>query len=572
MSGFGSSKMTHAASDFHPRLRWRRLAGGVACAAAGAAVFQFLGNSTRGYIGTPSLFYWWSFQWVNANSETQHGLPILAVCVALVAYNLWSQPAAPVEGVGTWPAVAAMVGGLALHAVGFVAEQARVSILGLLLFTWGAASFAGGPRWARATAFPVSFMVFAIPWNALDSAGFWLRTWVVSASAGIVHAVGIPVLVNGTQLMSPDGRYDYDVAAACSGVRSLVALSALSLLIGYLWFRPRWLILVFFALSFPLIYAGNVARIVAIVVAAQSGGAAWGDRVHAVMGFGVFAVVLGGVYLTAAQIERWRPDWAAPRRGRASGSSVDVQEYSASGTPRLGGVWPGTLVTAFAALATALFLAHVASLPARGRVGIALGPDGLAPVELPAFLGSDWIGRRTDVSEVERQLLPADTGFSRRTYVLIADPSQQVFLSIVLSGHDRTSIHRPELCLVGQGWTIRGSSRHYFDYPGAERGFPATVLRVEKEIATRQGRVRVPQLVAYYFVGGDSVVASHWDRIATDAWNRVAHGRVDRWAYVLIQTGALDGEAAALRRIQTVLDGTLKVFQKPGLSTGGKQT
>jgi hypothetical protein len=230
------------------------------------------------------------------------------------------------------------------------------------------------------------------------------------------------------------------------------------------------------------------------------------------------------------------------------------------------------MVTAFAALATALFLAHVAALPARGRVGIALSPDGLAPVELPAFLGSDWIGRRTDVSEVERQLLPADTGFSRRTYVLIADPSQQVFLSIVLSGHDRTSIHRPELCLVGQGWTIRGSFTHRFDYPGDGRGFPATVLRVEKEIATGTGRVLVPQLVAYYFVGGDTVVASHWHRIATDAWNRVAHGRADRWAYVLIQTGASDGEDAALRRIQTVLDGTLQVFQKPGLSTGGKQT
>jgi exosortase len=572
MSLLGSSKMTHAASDFHPRLRWRRLACGVACAAAGAAVFQFLGNSTRGYIGTASLFYWWSFQWVNANSETQHGLPILGICVALVAYNLWSQRAPAVDRGGIWPAVGAMVGGLCLHAVGFVAEQARVSILGLLLFTWGAAAFAGGPRWARATAFPVSFMVFAIPWNALDSAGFWLRTWVVSASAGMVHAMGIPVLVNGTQLMSPDGRYDYDVAAACSGVRSLVALSALSLLIGYLWFRPRWLTIVFFGLSFPLIFVGNVARIVAIVVAAQWGGAAWGDRVHAVMGFGVFAVVLGGVYLAAARIERLRPDWAAPRPGRASGNSAAERKPPASEASRPVGVWPGTLVTASAALATALFLAHVAALPARGRAGIALSPDGLAPVELPAFLGSDWIGRRTDVSEVERELLPPDTGFSRRTYVLIADPSEQVFLSIVLSGHDRTSIHRPELCLVGQGWTIRDSFTHRFGYPGDGRGFPSTVLRVEKEIATRKGSVMIPQLVAYYFVGDDTVVASHWDRIATDAWNRVAHGRADRWAYVLIQTGASDGEDAALRRIQTVLDGTLKVFQKPGLSIGGKQT
>jgi hypothetical protein len=48
---------------------------------------------------------------------------------------------------------------------------------------------------------------------------------------------GIDVLRSGTQLFAPDGSYQYDVAAACSGVRSLMALTALSLLVGYLNFR-----------------------------------------------------------------------------------------------------------------------------------------------------------------------------------------------------------------------------------------------------------------------------------------------------------------------------------------------
>jgi hypothetical protein len=218
----------------------------------------------------------------------------------------------------------------------------------------------------------------------------------------------------------------------------------------------------------------------------------------------------------------------------------------------------------FVAAITAAFLSHIAGLPSTGRAGISLTPDGREPVELPTFLGTDWIGRRTEVTEIEREILPADTGFSRKTYISIADPSKQAFMSIVLSGHDRTSIHRPEVCLVGQGWTIRGSFPHNFSYPGKSGGFPATVLRVEKEVSTRTGKVTVPQLVAYYFVGGDVVVASHWDRLVRDAWNRVAHGRADRWAYVLIQTSALDGEPSALLRIQTILDGTLPVFQRAG--------
>ena len=84
----------------------------------------------------------------------------------------------------------------------------------------------------------------------------------------------------------------------------------------------------------------------------------------------------------------------------------------------------------------------------------------------------------------------------------------------------------------------------------------------------------MPQLVAYWFVGADEVVATHWQRLASDAWNRVVHARADRWAYVLMQTDASDGEAAALARMQSVLEATLPVFQRvPAPRNGaGKKT
>jgi hypothetical protein len=64
-------------------------------------------------------------------------------------------------------------------------------------------------------------------------------------------------------------------------------------------------------------------------------------------------------------------------------------------------------------------------------------------------------------------------------------------------------------------------------------------------------------------VGSDGVVPSHWQRLAHDAWNRVFHARADRWAYVLVQTDAADGESAALARMQAVLHETLPAFQQP---------
>jgi EpsI family protein len=548
---------------------------GVLCAIAGVALFQFFGNANRGYIDTSSLWWWWIYQWINPASETEHGWLILAVSAWLFGRNLRDQsrrsenlrvdPADSRDAATSrlvdrsTAAAAALLVALALHAVGFVGQQARLSIIALLLFAWGVLRLTGGRRWGAAAVFPLGFLVFAIPVNVLDSLGFWLRLWVIDASAGLAHAGGIGVVRSGTQLLAPDGRYQYDVAAACSGVRSLTALAALSLLVGYLFFRTWRRRTLVFLLCFPLVYIGNVARIVAIIFAAQLGGPVWGDRAHAVMGWGVFAIVLGGVWLGVRALERWWPERDAG--GTREREPDESRERRRTPSP--------VVVASIVALATTgemVFLHSVAARPVRGGAGVVLAANGRDPVELPAFIGTEWAGKRVDVSPVERDILPPDTGYSRKYYLSLSQSGPGVFLSVVLSGRDRTSIHRPELCLLGQGWTLLDQHEHRFRLPnasGAVAEFPATVLRVQREIQTPRGRQTHPEIVAYWFVGDDTVVATHWRRLALDAWNRIAHGRADRWAYVLLQTDAAEGEAAALSRMQSVLDGTLPVILPP---------
>jgi exosortase len=527
-----------------------RAAPAVACGLAGLVVFQFWGNATRGYIATNSLFHWWFYQWVNPDSETEHAWLILALSAFLFWKNLRREDGGGGSEVGK--AASALLCGLLLHAIGYIAQQPRISIVALLLYAWGVLALAGGGRWGRSAAFPMAFMVFAIPVNALDTVGFWLRMWVVDAGARIAHAVGIGVIRSGTQLLAPDGRYQYDVVAACSGIRSLMALAALSLFIGYLWFRPAWLRGAMLLLSLPLVYLGNVLRISSIIVAAQWGGQAWGDRVHDVMGFGVFIIVVGGIAAVADAIARGNPRWTGELAGRAPAASADGRRG------------PGTSVVAaavvMAAVAEAAFLGYRSSLPPDGRAGVILAADGANPAELPAFPGSDWMGSSVEPTAIERAILPPDTGYSTKQYVSREGANRQVLVSIVLSGRDRTSIHRPELCLVAQGWTVDGSSSHRFSYPGRPGAdFDATVLHVRRE----RGGKAVPELVAYWFVGSDRIVPSQGARMLHDSWNRLVHGRADRWAYVLLMTGADDGEGAGLARIQSILDSTLASFQPP---------
>ncbi|MBL9216103.1 MAG: exosortase [Opitutaceae bacterium] len=544
------------------------------CAAAGLAVFQGFGNSNLGYIDSRSLFYWWGYQWSNPASESEHGWMILALSVWLCWRNLRrADPTPPAAGGRNfpWRATAAMTGGLGVHLLGYALQQQRVSIVGLLCFVWGVAELAGGRRWGRAAAFPLAFMVFAIPLNVLDTLGFYLRLGVIEVSYTLARMLDLDVIRNGTQLMSPDGSYQYDVAAACSGMRSLMALSALSLLIGYLNFRAWWARAFIGLLCFPYAFIGNVVRIFAIIIAAEWKGQEAGTVVHEWFGFLIFLIVLGLVQLTVGLMQRWRVGGAGMEDSRseledgASERGDRGPEMRPKGECHvLRDIGVGVVV-AVAAGGVMLAAHRLDGIQVSPRVGIRLAADGVNPVELPYYLGVDWEGEPAEVSAVEREVLPADTGFSRKTYVSLHDRRQQVFLSVVLSGRDRSSIHRPELCLVGQGWTIQGRGRHTFTRPeAAGAAVPATILRIEREFTTPRGeKVKVPALFAYWFVGADRVVASNNERVWYTSVDRLRHLQAHRWAYVVAQTLAFDGEAAALGRIQDVLSGALPAFQQP---------
>ena len=549
-----------------------------ACALAGFAVFQFFGNATRGYIPTRSLFWWWGDQWFDPGAESQHGLLVLGLSLWLLWRNLkesgkdqvpsFKIPALEVGRSGrnpareVWLPVLAMLGGLAVHLLGYAVQQTRISIAGLLLFTWGMLALGGGRRWGRAAAFPLFFLLFAVPLDVLDTVSFYLRMGVIKVAVAAAHDVGLAVVRNGTQLLSPHGGYQYDVAAACSGMRSLMALAALSLLVGYLNFRSWWIRALLLVLCAPFAFVGNVVRIFAVIVAAEWSGQRAGLTVHDWLGFIVFAIVLGLQLATVAFLRSRMGDRGFRKAAPDDAPSVNSGDHPDSPIPSL--QWPAASLVVLAAAAVALAAHGVDRTQASPEVGVYLTADGRDPVPLPTFLGTDWIGQRVPVSAVEREVLPPDTGYARENYVAVQDRREQVFVSIVLSGRDRTSIHRPEICLVGQGWTIEGRMRHDFVYPGAPGAtIPATVLRVQHEAVTPGGRrVLVPALVAYWFVGRDRVVATHWARMFRGAVDQLRRLQSDRWAYVLLQTGAADGDAAALVRLQTVLDQTLPVFEK----------
>ena len=72
-----------------------------------------------------------------------HGWLILGLSLWLFWQNARREPAAP-NPPASGRALAAMLGGLAVHQLGYGVQQTRISIVGFLLFAWGLLALAGG--------------------------------------------------------------------------------------------------------------------------------------------------------------------------------------------------------------------------------------------------------------------------------------------------------------------------------------------------------------------------------------------------------------------------------------------
>ncbi len=519
------------------------LLGVLVCAGVGGLVFQCWGNGTMGYIQTRSLFAWWWSQWFDPGAATQHGVPVAAVSVWLLWRNLRIH--GHETGSAGWAPAAVMVAALVLHLFGFAVQQARVSIVALLLFVWGCLALAGGRGWGRAAVFPLGFLLLAVPFSFADTMGFGLRLWVSEWSVKLAGWLGVGLVRNGTRLFSPDGLIQYDVAAACSGVRSWVALLALALLLGCLGFRSWLPRLVMAAVCLPFVVVGNLARVLLLVLVGERYGAGAVEKIHELSGILVFLAVFGLLLATQALLRKigFRPAQPSGPPGLQEGRP-EARRLSP---------WMTALVVAMAAFFVIGVLQWLARRPQWHAAGVRLAEDGAAPAELPTFLGTDWAGRDFPVTAAERDILPADTGYSRKIYQAFSDRSQQVLFSIVLSGRDKTSIHRPELCLTGQGWSI--SDRTVLGLKTSIGDIPVTLLRIEHATKDAQGNPQVIRsLLAYWFVSRDTLAPTHATMQWQDVLHRIRHWRADRWAYIMVQSHVgEDGEAAALTRLRAVV-------------------
>ena len=176
------------------------------------------------------------------------------------------------------------------------------SLIGLVWNCWGWSSL-------RVLAFPLGFLFFMVPIpdTLLNVVSFPLQLQATKISTWVISLFSIPVYREGNMLYFVQTQLE--VAEACSGIRSIVALTMLSVLLAYMsdagWPKKAFLVVC----AIPVALLANVLRVSGTGILAHF----YGDKVargflHDFSGLVVFLFGLAVMFLLYRLL-----DWTSPQ-------------------------------------------------------------------------------------------------------------------------------------------------------------------------------------------------------------------------------------------------------------------
>ncbi len=135
------------------------------------------------------------------------------------------------------------------------------------------------------------------------------------------------------------------------------------------------------------------------------------------------------------------------------------------------------------------------------------------------------------ISFLVKNALPPGTLFFRKLYrkpMEANSPARDVLVTVVTSGKDKRSIHRPERCLPAQGWVLVSRDSLALPMKGRwDAGFKATRLVLQD----KEGRKGV---ALYWYMSRKKWTGSNLERLLRGWWDRVFQGISYRWSYALL--------------------------------------
>jgi exosortase len=204
------------------------------------------------------LIHLWK-QW-GADPNFSHGFFVPAFSL----FVLWQDRSrlATLPRMPSWWGLPVLFVALAVLIVGVLGAELFLSRISLLLVIAGLVIFFNGWDYFRAILFPWAFLILMVPIPAIvfSQITFPLQLLASKFAAFTLPLFGVPVLREGNIIYLP--AMPLEVAEACSGIRSLLSLTTLAIIYGYLRETRVWVRVVLAIASVPIAIFANSLRIV----------------------------------------------------------------------------------------------------------------------------------------------------------------------------------------------------------------------------------------------------------------------------------------------------------------------
>ncbi|HVO63700.1 MAG TPA: exosortase A [Terriglobales bacterium] len=231
--------------------------------------------------------------WHDPNFSHGFFVPIFSGYVLwLNRRNLRNLPSSP-----SWYGVVILLAGLSLLILGSLGAELFLSRFSILLVSAGLVISFLGWSFQRRILFPWMILLLMIPIPAIifNQITFPLQLIASKAATATLQLIGIPALRDGNVIQIP--AMALEVAEACSGIRSLLSLTTLTIIYGYLMETSVGMRVGLALASVPIAIFANSLRIVGTGLTVQY----WDPNraegfFHAFSGWLIFVVSLSMLF------------------------------------------------------------------------------------------------------------------------------------------------------------------------------------------------------------------------------------------------------------------------------------
>lgn len=242
----------------------------------------------------------------STNDNYSHGFLVPFI----VGYMIWQKKdqlarlVIKPSNVGFWVIIFAMI----VHILGNIGAELFIMRTAIVITIAGLCIISFGIRITAAIAIPLAYLMFMVPLPAIiwNKIAFPMQIFSARLTSNVIQFIGIPLLREGNVLHLPNTTLE--VVDACSGLRSLTSLLALSAAfacIVKLTNISKWLL---FLSAIPIAILVNILRLTSTALFARYIGPETAQGfLHDISGIIVFIaafIILYGLYALVQKLEQ----------------------------------------------------------------------------------------------------------------------------------------------------------------------------------------------------------------------------------------------------------------------------